>query len=266
MNRKKYSQYLKIPVLILLIAGISFFAWGRYIKPKSFPRPDAVVTEKSVDVIEDYDPVVLEKFAKVCAKLDAKADEFFISGIVNSVNGADSLETVVNQKYELSKKGQDFYCRFGETETINGNGTYVFVDHILKKIMVGKEKEVMGNAGLPDLSTLIRNLKSEGYQLIDKKRGDQLETINVVNDNHITCKLYSVTFNPESLAPQQISVRLSNVYAPEDKAQDKTVTIDIVKCHNKVDHNTYGPEKIVRKKNASWIPAPAYEGYELIAI
>lgn len=265
MNGKKYSQYITIPVLILLIAGGSFFAWGRFIKPRSVSTQNAGSTENFVDTIEKYDPAVLEKFSKVCAKLDTKADVFFISGIVNSVNGADSLENIVNKKYILSKKGRDFYCRFGDTETINGNGTYVFVDHVLKKILVGKEKDIVANVGLPDLSTLTKNLKGEGYHLIDTK-GAQSETINFVNDYHITCKLYSVTFNSESLVPQKISVRLSDVNEPEDKEKDKTITIDILKCDNKADNNTYGPEKIVSKKSTSWVPARGYEGYELIAI
>lgn len=266
MKRYNYGKYLKVCGLILVIAGFSFFAWGKLVKSKVPAQQDSVSEEHPVDVIEEYDPAVLEKFSKVCAKLNPEGNEFFISGIINSVNGADSLENVINQQYIFSKKGTSFYSRFGETETINGNGTYVFVDHILKKVMVGNEKKVVANAGLPDLSTLIKNLKGEGYQLEDEKIGTQLETIKVVNDYHITCKQYSISFNPENLTPKQITMRLSNVNEPEDKKKDKSITIDILKCHDKIDNNIYGPEKIVRKKSASWVLAPGYEGYELIAI
>ena len=247
------------------MAGISYLAWGKLAKLSLTGKVTPVENESQVNSEKDYDPLLLERFRKVSAKLDFSGNEFFMSGTISAENGADSTDKITKVIYILSKSGQNFYCRFGETETVNGNGVYAFVDHTLKKIMVSKQKEVIANAVLPDLAALVKNLKGEGYQLNNEKESGS-ERILIVNEYHISCKIYRLSFNPESLAPRQIYLRLSNMDDPGNKQKDKTITIDIKECAQKTDISTYAVDKIVKKNNTSWVQAPGYEGYELIVI
>lgn len=269
MENRKINSYIKVCATVMLLGGLSFLAIGKYVKHTAIVPSAAIDTMATAPAdttmrIGKYNPVVLGKFLKVCAQLNAYNDEFFLSGTLSTINGADTTEKVKGLKYVLNKKGQSMYYRLGNTETINNGGVYVFVDHNLKKLMISKNKRISVNPFIPDLKKLVKSLQSEGYNLVTDKLGDK-ERIAVVNENHISCKMYRITFDPATLAPKQIYLRLSDAEMPADKTKDKVIEINIDECGKYSKEQQFDTNKILMKKtDHSWKQAKGFEGYELI--
>jgi hypothetical protein len=265
MDKRLLKKYLRLLVIALFFGGISFFAWGKISNPKVKTASGQDKTAEAITPEFEYDAELLEKFVKVCARLNVNDKNFYLKGRISMTNGADSTENTINETYVISKSGNSFYCLSGKTEIVNSQGVYLFADHRQKKMLISKEKTVTGNVGFPDPSMMIKNLKAEGYQLVAGKEGEK-ECISIVNDHHITCKLYKLCFRPENLTPTRICLRLSNLDDPADKAKDRVMEIDIQDCGSEVNRSDYDVNRFVRKNKTSWIAAPGYEGYEIVVM
>ncbi|MHA4894144.1 hypothetical protein ACXZ1K_05275 [Pedobacter sp. PWIIR3] len=265
MRKRNSINYIKFSIFVIVLASISALAFGNWYRTKAIAptKKVEVVTETKTAIV--YDTKILARLRAVCERLDASGKSFFLSGKISSVNGADSTENINNANYLLSKSGQNFYCLFGNTETINTSEVYVFADHDLKRILVSTAKQILSPAGMPDIKILLKNLEGEGFTLTDEVVGES-EQISLKNDYHVTCKEYTVSFDAKELEPRQIFTRLSDPQHPENKGYDKTITIDIKKSGQYSDDGKYDPGRFVNKLNAKWVLSTGYEKYELIVL
>ncbi len=261
---KQFNKYLKTSLAVVALATLSFIAWGK-IQRRVDRSSLKTIAPDTVSMQFNYDPEVLEKFRTVCSKVTVGADEYYLDGSIRTLDQADSTAEESESVYILNKKGQYMYCKLGETETINSPGVYIYVDHPLKKIVISEEKKITTSAGLPDPSLLVKNMKEEGYQLLSQRSG-QLESISLINDFHISCKLYQITFDAERLEPKQIKIRLSDALNPEDKGKDKVLEINIKSCSQHANKDLQMVKEIVEKKGSSWVAAAGYEDYQLVVI
>ncbi|HMI03907.1 MAG TPA: hypothetical protein VK541_15585 [Pedobacter sp.] len=261
-NRNNYR--VKVYVVITMLGCVSLLALGSLSKKIWSPVKKNVKAEQAVTSIV-YDEKVLGKLKIVCNKLDMSGKEFFISGSISSDDGADSIQKIVDADYVLSRKDQNYYCRFGNTETINTPEMYLFVDHGIRKIMVSASKRITTSSNLPDLSSLVKNLRGENYEVIDEVTGDT-EHISLVNENHITCMLYKLSFNAKNLRPERIYLKLRDGQEPDNKLMNKTLEIKIKECGQYSDDKKYNTNHILKRNGSAWETSPVCKGYELIIL
>lgn len=255
------TKYLIFIIAILIISGTCVIAWSKLAAEASVEtkaKTDSLKTPK-------LDTQILAKFAKACQQFDPNQKEFLLIGILNVVDGADSSQKINNATYVLSKEGEDFYFKLGETETINANGLYLFLDHEQKKIMLANQKPLLAGIGMPDANKLLKNLNGEMYELTDQQVGDA-EKISLINEYHMSCKEFTLLLNKENQQLQTILIRLSHNEYPEDKKKDKKIELKIAQLGNNSNLRNYVDKKVVKKEGEEWVLAAAYQDYELIIL
>lgn len=254
------TRYLISIIAILIISGTGVIAWS-----KLNSRVEAEAKLKTEVEVPKLDPQILAKFAKACQQFDPNQKEFLLIGKMNVVDGADSSQKISNASYIFSKKDQDFYFKLGETETINANGLYLFLDHVQKKVMVSNQKPLIAGMGMPDAKKLLKNLKGELYALTDQPAGDT-EQISLVNEYHMSCKEFTLLLNKEDQQLETILIRLSHNEYPEDKKKDKKIELQITQLGISSNLENYVNKQVVKKEKEQWVLAAAYQNYELIIL
>jgi hypothetical protein len=259
---------------ILIIGSIMFFIMiavlALAIQPKAFnfsksksQAPATPVTVKTK--VRVYDSVLLKKLDKVFKNLDFGKLSYTLSGNITVVNSVDSAETMKNVFFLISKSNKDFYYKEGETETINEDGAYICINSQTKKIFISKQKTI-NTASIIDVEKLKGALLSENYALLSNiKNGRQ--TISMVNEYHISCKEYNLTFDTLTNKPTRIYIRLTNINEPLNKSRDKVIDIKITQLDNEAMLDKYVTKNTVVYNNGkNWKLTKAYTGYDLIQL
>jgi len=148
----------------------------------------------------------------------------------------------------------------GKMEAINEDGIYLNINQDTKKVFIAEKKQI-NTVSMISMDQLKQVLQTEDYDLSGKVNGS-LQTISLINENHYTCKEYTITFDTLSKKIVNVFYRMAGVREPMDKAKEKLITIALTQCDTTGSLNKY-------KNKADIIDAQGkllgkYERYQLI--
>jgi hypothetical protein len=265
MRTGKRIKILTVGLVLMLVAMLGWAMRNKFLHKTSMPahRTKAVKSD-SVDRIT-YDTVLLKKFADISKAFNVQKDVVTYSGVVNVNDGADSTNNVKALNFYYSRNGSNYYYKNGSTETLNAQGLYIYIEHDRKRILIAKQKEVQ-TAPLPDMTNVPDKLRSERYRLVDKMNGGY-ETIALLNEHHITCKEYAITFDTLHHQLNTVITRLSCFADPLNKKKDKVISMTINQYESRADAANF-PDKsnTVLKDGDGWKLTAKYSNYELISL
>ena len=247
--------------LVLISTGIIALSFNHKLK---LP-PKVPLTTREVDKEVVIDTVMLRKFSGLMQTIDFNKNSFTYQGKYDVTDGKDSSNNIHDLPFLYCRKGQDFYSKIGNNEAINENGLNVYIESDRKKIVVSN-KPYQIKSGITDFSLLTRNIRGEGYKLISAASGGS-RRILLLNEQHITCKEISVTYDTLSNVISTVRLRFTDFSDPLNNKKDRTVGIAFTKLTGQVrlgDHPSV--KDVVKEKNGKIAIAPRYAAYELITL
>lgn len=259
------GKYKAILLTSLLLVG-SLLTWAvqhRYFKGNT------VVAFKVKETLARkfvYDKKLLATYERVTKYYDSLSKKnYTMSGTLNLTDGADTSDNLKGINFLMCKVGEEFYYRLGKVETINEDGVYLMVDNTAKKIVVTEQKKLGTESYNPNLFThLGDNLQSEQYNLTGKVNGS-VQTISFINETHITCKQYSMSFDTLNIGLKHLYLRLTNFQEPEKRDKEKVISVQVNEFDSRADLKKYlSKQEVLRKAGSGWKTVGAFEEYELI--
>jgi len=262
------GKQIKALVTIIFLMMITAVAWSmrdRIFQKKNTSSAKIKPAKDSLNNHIAYDTALVKKFSDECKRFNMQSDPLTYSGIINITDGADTADHINNMRFLYSRIGNDYYFKNGDNETLNAQGVYLYIEHAQKRILISKQKEIP-KAPLPDMSGIADKMQSEHYSMQDKKNGGY-ETIALLNEHHITCKEYAITFDTLSQKMHSVTMRLSFFSDPLNKKKDKVISMVVNRYENKADVSVFPDKnKIVERNNDGWKLTDLYKGYKLIQI
>ncbi|RDC55865.1 hypothetical protein DU508_16530 [Pedobacter chinensis] len=174
--------------------------------------------------IAEPDSMLVQKFLKITSFL---SNTNHLALNISIFDGADSTQNIIDLPYRFEQQGARFYCQFGKTETLIANEKYLFVDHGQQKMMFGNSSKNKQDRLLPIPEKVVDHIKSEGYVLKDETVEEGIRKISLINMNHISCRVYEVTYQAQNLEPLSVFLRMDNFNDPYDIKLDKRITFKI---------------------------------------
>jgi hypothetical protein len=256
--------YLLFFVSVLTVIVAMAVANTSNVKKWWFKQPESknMVADKP-----QPDPMQVAMMNELMAWLkpfDSTNTSYFINGSLTAVDRADSAHAMNELAYTVCKNGEQFYLRIGQTETVNNENNYLFVDHAIKKMLISKAKKAFQAPGLP-VNDLYEYINSEGFTFSKKFSNNRYSTISLLNPNHISCKELSVQYDSVAKQVKKIFIRQAEVTDPMNADKEKWITLVVKDWNDDPEPGKYlGLQKYVQKKNDEWLAAPGFPGYELI--
>jgi hypothetical protein len=207
---------------------------------------------------------LLNKFKQVCKQFNGNKKNYTLAGIMNVHDKRNPDTEMKNVNFLFCKSGGDFYYRVGQTVTINEQGLYLFIDQGSKAITLTKQKTISyDQGGFKQFGDLAASIKSENYTISSKVVGDQ-QTISLINEHHISCKQYALTFNKATLKISHLYMRFTNFNYPEAE-NDQVVDIDISQWNDTANLNAYmSKNKVVKYINGDWKTLNEFKNYRVV--
>ncbi len=259
--KSKFLKYALRLILILSFGGISYFSWAYINDRKVSKATKAIAVAEKMPKIK-YDAALLAKFETLSKHLDPNRSEYNLTGKLVFRDGSDSAAKAQQLVYEVRKRDTDYYCRLGSTEILNANGTSVSIDHFSKQIIVSGQKELPVSQLFPSTKELLKNLQKERYVLSGIVEGGE-EKLQLLNNYHITCKEYTITYDKETFKPVKLFTRLTNFENPESREKERVVTLYIDRCESQSRWYEIEQKKFVSAVGAGWHPVEKYKNYKL---
>ncbi|WP_199118232.1 hypothetical protein [Pedobacter sp. ASV28] len=256
---------LRLSVLILLLGSASYFSWAFIKERKAFAKKEALAVKEKLPKI-NYDKRLLLRFEELSRQLDPNREEYSLIGKLVYKDGTDSLAKAKQALYEIRKKGSSYYYKLGTTEILNANGQNVTVDHLNKYIMISAQKEQPQAQLFPQVKELLKNLQRERYELSNTEK-DGIAYISLLNNYHISCKEYGISYRKEDLSPLRLFIRLTNFDDPESVAKEKVITLSIEQFESRANWNEHvGQLAFAQQVNGQWEASAPYKDYKLIVL
>jgi len=253
---------------IAVLMSAALLTWGmrgrlfhKYVPPEKKP-----VKKDTVNRTIMYDSVLVKKFKIVSQHFNPNNTVFTYSGTINMVDGADTTVKVKNVSFLFCRQNNDTYTKTGDAETLNAHGIYLYIEHDHKRVIVSSQKKIDDQQPLPDMSKLVENLRSEKYQMRNKINGKN-ETISIINEHHITCKEYAITFDTVTNQVNHLRIRLTNFNEPLNRNKEKVIDISMGTFNKSANIEQYiNTDKILIKAGNDWKLRAPYLDYELIKL
>jgi hypothetical protein len=202
----------------------------------------------------------------LCKKISNVSGNYTIGGIIDINDEANPADKITHAAFLFSKKSDKFYYRLGATVSINQPGIYLYIDNQAKSIMVSPQKQVLFDTGLKGLADMGANIKSENYKIVSRVTGDD-QTITLINEHHISCKEYAITFNRHNMRIKRLYMRLTNFNDPLRTDNEKIVDVTISQWNNKADMTkNLSANSVVKSVNGKWMTLNGYKIYRLITM
>jgi hypothetical protein len=210
------------------------------------------------------DQALLARFEILNKKLSNVKGNYTLAGIININDHANPEAKMVNVKFLFCKHGDDFFYKLGTTATINEQGVYLYIDYQTKRILISEKKQVEYDAGLKSFADLGANIQAEHYKLTSKISGDD-ETISLINDHHISCKQYSITFERRDMKIKRLFMRLSDINDPLRTDKEKVVDVSISEWDSSAELAKYlSKDNVIKNINGGWKTVNGFKNYRLI--
>jgi hypothetical protein len=212
------------------------------------------------------DPVQVAMMNELSAWLkpfDSSNTCYYLNGLLTAVDRTDSANALNEVPYIICRNGQQFYLKLGQTETINNENNYLYIDHSVKKMLLSEAKQIVQAPNLP-VNDLYEYVTGEGF-VFSKMSNRQLSTITMQNPRHISYKELSVQYDSARKQVRKIFIRQAEVTDPMNADKEKWVTLVIKDWNDDPQAAKYlGLQKFIQKKQDEWAVAPGYADYELI--
>jgi hypothetical protein len=258
---KTILKALSLVAALLTLFGIAFAT--RQWKETNVRKVSAPVLEKEDEPVVP-DPALVEKFIRISSVMSNRQQADF-SGSITIIDGADSSQNIIRSPYQFYQNGTDMYYAVNQCETFCHGDEYTYLDHVQKKIMIGKINGVQTQNPLQDIQKVIANISSERYKLTDREISGTLRKISLINPLHISCRAYEITYEASSLEIRQIEVQMDNLNNPFDTRLDKRICYTFQHSQPK-ERRSYTVKHFVEKKsNGEWVARVPYQNYEVIS-
>jgi hypothetical protein len=259
------TPYKKIIVALVLVSitGIAL-AW-RVNHITALKKAPVKKTDMGMVAPIPYDHALLDTFSKVTALMDIRSKPSTYSGTVNIADAGDSSQNVHQMPFLLSSKLNECYYRCGHTETLNSKGFYLYIDHDQQRILVGAQKpvSVIGMGGITDLKA---DMINEHYTLDQRVQG-QTRTIRFINEQHVACREYALSYDTAAMKIKKIYLRLPDMNYGMNTKKEKTIDISFAEWSDKADIDKFLRVKDIIEVEGTTISLKnKYRSYHLIRI
>ena len=177
-------------------------------------------------------------FKKLCDRIRDTKGDYTLGGIINIKNPTNPTLELKNVSFLFCKSGSRFYYKLGTAEMINNEGVYLYIDHDRRNIMLSPQKEVAYDQtplNMPDVSTM---MKTEHYRVSSSDKGNE-RTITLLNEHHVSCKQYSLTFDKDNLRLRRLFMRLTDLRNPDNSSTEEVVDVQITQWNRTADLSKY---------------------------
>lgn len=256
--------YLLLSVSILTIVVAIAVANTSSLKKWWTKQPES---EDSAAGNQKPDPVQVAMMNELMAWLkpfDSSNTSYYLNGLLTAVDRTDSANAMINVPYTVCRNGQQFYLRIAQTETMNTDQQYLFVDHPAKRMLIGNSRKLVQSPAMP-LNELYDFIASEGFAFSKTTGSNRNTTITVLNPNHISYKEFSVQYDSAARQVKKIFIRQAEVTDPMNAHKEKWITLVLNDWNDNPDPGKYpGLQKFIQKKQDEWAPAQDFSDFELI--
>jgi hypothetical protein len=240
---------------LLMLSALTSTAWARPLKSPG--RPDTAA-------LKAPDKALVARFAAVCRNLADVPKNYTVAGNMTISNKAHPADNMKQVPFLFCKLGSSFYYQLGTTVTVNEQGLYLFIDRRAKSIILSQQKPVAYDTGWKQFADLGASIRDEHYQASDHRNGEN-ETITLVNEQHVSCKQYAVTFNRHTMRILRLFLRLSNIDDPLNRDKEKTIEVTFLRWSNAADISKYlSPAQVVESAGKGWKTQKAFKQYRLV--
>lgn len=107
-------------------------------------------------------------------------------------------------------------------------------------------------------------LKSEQYQLSGEQKAN-IQTITLLNEHHISCKEYTLSYDIRNWRITHIHARLSNFEYPLRKDKEKILDVAISRWDTEANISQYLlAGQVIKRRGAGWGLTGKFTRYQLI--
>jgi hypothetical protein len=221
---KTRLYYAKIAAAILM-ASVTAAALAIQIGQKN-AAVELVKLPAKKPVQLKYDPELLDTMASVASQMDLNTHPLAYDCVVSIKDGADTASGTIKQRVLFCKNGAECYYKINDAETLNAGGFYLYIDHSQRRVLLSRQRNIEAPA-MGVLSDIKHRMQAEDYALMASVNGSS-RTLQLLNEKHISCKSYSITYDTLTRKIASLNVRLSNAMHPEIKSMDKIINMDFV--------------------------------------
>lgn len=260
---KKTTTYLFAAILLLgtLVAvGMQFkpFKPAKTVeRNKGNTKADTVSNKLPI-----YDGALLKTFRTVIGQFSAAKKIYTLAGTITLINKADTAGNMSNVEFVICKSGDDFYYKQGAAESLNKDSLFLDINPAAKKVFLSAKRE-LSPTGIIDSAKLTQALQNENYTL-KSDTNNHYQTISLINEDHPSCKQYTITFDILTKRAVRMQVRLADQQNPSDKNKERTVDIKISKFVDSADIDMYKKVSQIINKNGEL--TGNYLNYKLITV
>ncbi|HEY0679883.1 MAG TPA: hypothetical protein VGD17_16480 [Chitinophagaceae bacterium] len=254
--------YLSLSLILLLSLG--FIAFGNIQPIKEFfgNRTDKVDSPGKKDPVQE---ALIREFQELLGQFDTTHKNYSMTATFSALDKTDPEHALNDIPYAFHRHDNDFYFRFGGTETLNTGSASVYVDHNAKTIVVGQPKRVVQPGMLP-FNELYEVLRSEEYVLAKSERTENgLSVLTMKNETHLSCKEMQLHYEPVNRTVKIITVRIPDISDHLDETKEKNIILHI-RSYRKIDDKPLPAslDKFVQNVNGEWKQGTEFKNYELI--
>lgn len=254
----------RIGLLIVALGCSALLAWGmrHHFTTKRIIAKAAHITRAK---LPQYDAVLFNQFSVALKSIVVDSVAKTFSGLLDITDGRDSLKDAHALPLLVTTAGHRRYFRIGSTETIIQDNLCIVIEHDQKRVIVSRQAKLQVSP-LGNLQFLKDGLRREQFVMRTKEKNNE-KVISFVNEHHITCKEFSVTFDTLSNKLTRLYVRMTDIEDPANDKKDRVMDIHIQRLINTADFDAYPRlHTIIKQEGENAVLTAKYEGYKLIIL
>jgi len=212
------------------------------------------------------DTVLVNKLSLLCKKMRHIAPNFTQSGIISITDESAKDHQTDDLGFMFCKQGNEFYYKLGKAIMLNENGLYLYIDLRNKTILISPQKKVVYDIGFKQFADVAATVRSENYKISSTESGNE-QTISVVNEHHITCKQYALSFDKRNMKINKLYMRLTNINDPLRTDNEKIISATISRWDDTADLGAFlTAGKVVNNIKGRWVLTGEFKNYQLISM
>ncbi|PWV56694.1 hypothetical protein [Chitinophaga sp. S165] len=262
---KMNTRYIKIVVpVVAILATAGAFAGIPALRERFVTSPvkqETLTTEAFVKKdISKQDKAILKELTDMLHSMDTLT-ALTITGTVNVNDQADSTSSM-STMFTYTRQGKEGYYRIGDNEVAALNDAYIVVANDVKKIFISPVKSLPNPVKLPATDE-VGLLGNEGYT-ISRKTSDGLTEIALLNNKHISCREYRLSYDSTGRI-YQVNMRLSEPSDMVDLQKDKLINVTVTSWSSTTSRkDLIKMDRYVTIKNGVAVPSGLFSGYDVI--
>lgn len=236
---------------ILINAGISILLLGSLIATAAvLTRPQTNTKKIRVEKTGLSDQKFLAKLDRVAERMLSKRNQFFFTGTMLLPDPGPEEDRGKKVVFLFCSNGNSYYYKIGDMIFINDSGHITQIDTKAKKIFIHSQTENY-TPEIFDVSKIRSAISSGEYQISGSEDGAK-ETVTLLNENHATCKEYSITYDSASFDVLRFYTRLTDISRPEEDGHGKILEINVSSWRNSEQIEAFLPPLLEKIKQGDY--------------